>query len=101
VCANLVCCNVEGVLRNCRDGILQRVCDLLRRDVVNAVAPPYGGDGGVVGRSRVGLDLTDDGSCCTDWAQHDVAGCHLGRCVVLFVFLLHFEGDIEAISIFE
>jgi hypothetical protein len=47
------------------------------------------------------LDLTNDGGGCSDWAQCDIARCHLGCCVILLVFLLHFEGDVDAVSIFE
>jgi hypothetical protein len=54
----------------------------------------------VVG-SRVGLDLSNDVGGCLDWAQCDVTRCHLGCRVVLLVFFLHFESDVDAVSVFE
>ena len=36
-----------------------------------------------------------------DWAQHHVARCHMGCCVVLLILFLHFEGDVDAVRIFE
>ncbi len=36
-----------------------------------------------------------------DWAQCNVARCHLGCRVVLLVFFLHFESDVDAVGVFE
>jgi hypothetical protein len=40
--ANLIGCNVEGVLPNCQDGISQHVCDVLGCNVFDAVVLPDG-----------------------------------------------------------
>ncbi len=69
--------------------------------MVNAVVSPGGGDWSVVVGSRVGSDPTNDGSSCSNWAQCDVAQCHLGCRVVLVIFFLHFEGDVDAVRVFE
>ncbi len=54
----------------------------------------------VVG-SRVGLDLANNVGGCLDWAQCDIARCHLCCRVVLLVFFLHFESDVDAVGVFE
>ncbi len=69
--------------------------------MVNAVVSPGGGDWSVVVGSRVGLDPTNNGGSCSNWAQCDVARCHLGCHVLLFVFFLHFKGDVDAVRVFE
>ncbi len=69
--------------------------------MVDAVVPPEGRDGSIVVGSRVGSDSTNDGGGSSDWAQCDVARCHLGCCVILLILLLHFEGDIEAVCVFQ
>ena len=101
VCSDLVRRNVECVLPDCRDGILQRVRDLFGRDVFDAVVLPDGGDWSIIVGSWVRSDPTDNGCCGTDWAQGDVARGHLGGCVVLLVFLLHFKCDVEAVGELE
>jgi hypothetical protein len=69
--------------------------------VVDAVIPPEGRDRSIVVGSRVGLDSTNDCDSSLDWAQCDVALCHLGCRVILLIFLLHFEGDVEAVRVFQ
>jgi hypothetical protein len=69
--------------------------------VVDAVVPPAGGDWSVIVGSRVGLDSANDGSGCSEWAQCNIARCHLGCRVVLLVFFLHFESDVDAVGVFE
>ncbi len=54
---------------------------------------PIGGYGGVIVGSPVGLDSLDNGGSHPDRAHVDVTRCHLDDGVVLFVLLLHFEGD--------
>ncbi len=61
--------------------------------MVNSVVMPKGRYGGVIVGSLVGLDSSDNGGTHPDWAHVDVAQCHLGDGVILFVLLLHFEGD--------
>ncbi len=41
--------------------------------MVDAVIPPDGGDWSIIVGTRVGLDPTNDGCSCADWAQGDVA----------------------------
>ncbi len=72
VCANLISCNVEGVLPNCQDGILQCICDVLGCNVFDAIILPDGWNWGAIIGSQVGLDPTNDGSSCPDWAQRYV-----------------------------
>ncbi len=69
--------------------------------MVNAVVSPRGGDRSVIVGSRVGSDPTNDGDSCSNWAQCDVARCHLGCRVVLLIFFLHFEGDVDAVCVLE
>ncbi len=69
--------------------------------MVNAVVSPGGRDWSVVVGSRVGLDPTNNGGSCSNWAQCDIARCHLGCCVILLVFFLHIEGDVDAVRVFE
>jgi hypothetical protein len=69
--------------------------------VVNAVVPPAGGDWSVAVGSRIGSDSANNGGGCLDWAQCNVARCHLGCHVVLLVFFLHFKSDVDSVSIFE
>ncbi len=69
--------------------------------MVDSVVPLAGGDWSVVIGSRVGLDSANDGGSCLDWAQCNVARCHLCCCVVLLVFFLHFKSDVDAVSVFE
>ena len=69
--------------------------------MVDAVVFPDGGDWGVVVGTRVGLDSVNDGGGCSDWAQRCVARCHMGCCVILLIFFLHFGGDVDAVGIFE
>ncbi len=45
--------------------------------------------------------MANDGGGCLDWAQCNIARCHLGCGVVLLVFFLHFECDIDAVGVFE
>jgi hypothetical protein len=92
---------VEGVLPFCQDGISQRVCDVFGCNVFDAVTPPDGWNRGVVVSSRVGLDPTNDGSSCPDWAQCYVARCHLSCCVVLLILFLHLEGYLETVKVFK
>ncbi len=61
--------------------------------MVDSVEIPKGGYGGVIVGSLVGSDSLDDGGTHPDRAHVDVAQCHLGDNVVLFVLLLHFKGD--------
>ncbi len=69
--------------------------------MVDAVIPPAGGDWSVVLGSRAGSDSANNGGGCSDWAQCNVARCHLGCCVVLLVFFLHFKSDVDAVGVFE
>ncbi len=94
------CSRTDG-LSDCRDCISQCVCDLLGGDVVNAVVFPDGGDWGVVVGTKVGLDSANDDGGCSDWAQCHITQCHMGCCVVLLIFILYFEGDVDAVGIFE
>ncbi len=69
--------------------------------MVNTVVSPGGGDWSVVVGSRVGSDPTNHGGSCSNWSQCDVARFYLGCHVVLLVFFLHFEGDVDAVRVFE
>ncbi len=69
--------------------------------MVDAVVFPDGGDWGVVVGTRVGSDSANKGGSCSDWAQRHVARCHMGCCVILLILFLHFEGDVDAVGIFE
>jgi hypothetical protein len=61
--------------------------------VVNSVERPKSGYGGVIVGSLVGSDSLDDVGAHPDRAHVDVARCHLGDGVVLFILLLLFKGD--------
>jgi hypothetical protein len=101
VCANLVGCNVEGVIPDCQDGISQCVCDVLGCNVFNAAVPLDGWNRSVVTVSWVGSDPAKDGGTCPDWAQCCIAQCHLSCCVILLVSLLHFKDNVEMAGVFK
>ena len=69
--------------------------------MVDEVVFPDRGDWGVIVDTRVGLDSANNGGGCLDWAQGHIAQCHLGCCVILLILFLHFEGDADAVGIFE
>ncbi len=69
--------------------------------MVDVVVPPAGGDWSVIVGSRVGSDSANNGGGCSDWAQCNVTQCHLGCCVILLVFFLHFKSDVDAVGLFE
>ncbi len=69
--------------------------------MVDSIETPKGGYGGVIVGSLVGSDFLDYGDAHPDRAHVDVAQCHLGDGVVLFILCLHCKGDGYAVQEFE
>jgi len=66
-----------------------------------SIIPPDCGNWGVLVGSWVGFDSTYDGGCCSYWAEGNNARQHECCGVVLFVFFLHFEGDVDAVGVLK
>jgi hypothetical protein len=69
--------------------------------VFDLIVPPDGGNWGVVVGSQVGFDSMYNGSCCSYWAEGDIARRHKCCGVILFIIFLHFEGDVDAVSVLQ
>ncbi len=64
--------------------------------MLDAIVFPDGGNWSVIVGSRVRSDPANDRCGGSDGTQCDVTQCHLGRCIILFLPLLHSKSNADA-----